>query len=80
MVLSLESTSARMGRNARSTLFDLPLLSIDEIIARVEAVSRDDVAELATELYAPERISAACIGAEEARFRGAVGAVSPALA
>lgn len=79
MVLSLESTSARMSRNARSALFDLPLLSLDELIARTEAVTLDDVATLAGELYAPERISAACVGTDEARFRDAVAPVSEAL-
>ena len=80
MVLALESTAARMSRNARSVLFDLPLLTLDELIAKTEAVTLDDVAELANELYAPERISAACIGAEESRFRDAVAPVSAALA
>ena len=38
-----------------------------------------DIIEVARELYAPERFSAACIGADEDRFRGALGPVSPAL-
>jgi len=80
MVLALESTSARMSRNARATLFDVPLLSIDELIARTDAVTADDVGAMATDLYAPERISAACIGADESRFRAAVAPVSAALA
>ncbi len=79
LVLALESTSARMSRNARSTLFDIPLLSIDELIERTDAVTREDVCELAAELYAPELISAACIGADEDRFRDAVSPVSAAL-
>ncbi len=79
-VLVLESTSARMSRNASATLFDLPILSIDEIIAKIDAVTVEDVAALAEELYAPENISAACIGADEDRFRKAVAPVSDALA
>ena len=79
MVLALESTPSRMSRNARSALFDTPLLSIDELIARTDAVTRDDVIELANELYAPERMSAACVGTEESRFRDAVAPVSEAL-
>jgi predicted Zn-dependent peptidase len=79
-VLVLESTSARMSRNATAVLFDLPLLSIDELIAKIDAVTIDDVAELAAGLYAPERISAACIGADEDCFRKAVAPVSAALA
>ena len=80
MVLSLESTGARMSRLARAVLFDLPVQSLDELIAKVEAVTLDDVAALAAELYDPARLSAACIGADEDTFRSAVGAVDPALA
>ena len=80
MVLGMESTGARMGRIARATLFGLEILSLDEMIAKVDAVSEDDVAELAAELYSPDGFSAACIGKDEACFQKAVGAVSEALA
>lgn len=79
MVLALESTPSRMSRNARAVLFGLPLLSIDELIERTDAVTLDDVGTLANDLYAPERLSAACIGAEESHFRDAVAPVSAAL-
>ena len=36
--------------------------------------------ELARELWVPERLSAAGVGADEATFRSALEAVSPALA
>ncbi len=78
-VLMLESTPGRMSRNARNALFDQPFYDLDEIIAKVDAVSADDVVALARELYAPERLSAACIGADEERFRSAVAPVSEAL-
>ncbi len=80
MVLGLESTAARMSRIARSPLFDVELLSIDELLARIDAVSAEELAELAAELWAPDRISAACIGPEEERFRSALGPVSANLA
>jgi predicted Zn-dependent peptidase len=80
MVLGLEATGARMMRLARATLFGVPLLSLDEMLERVEQVSIDDVAQLAAELYDPERLSAACIGPTEERFREASGLVSQALA
>jgi predicted Zn-dependent peptidase len=80
MVLSLEATGTRMARLARSILFDVPLLSIDEMLERVERVTVDDVAELATELYDPERLSAACIGPSAECFRSAAASVSEALA
>ena len=62
VVLALESSSARMNRLGASTLYDLPLLETDELMARVDAVSMDDLRELVDELWAPERLSAAGIG------------------
>jgi predicted Zn-dependent peptidase len=79
MVLGLESSGARMARIARSLLFDVPLLSLDELLERVEAVTVEDLAALAGDFYGPDRLSAACIGPSEERFRAAVEAVSPAL-
>jgi predicted Zn-dependent peptidase len=78
LVLSSESTAARMSRISRATLFGLPIDSLDEMLAKVDAVNVDDLAALA-ELYGPERLSAACIGRDEARFREALGPVSEAL-
>jgi predicted Zn-dependent peptidase len=80
MVLGLESTGARMSRLARGILFDVPLLSVDELLERTDAVDVDQVAELARDLYDPGRLSAACIGADEDRFRDAAAAVSTELA
>jgi predicted Zn-dependent peptidase len=80
IVLGLESTAARMSRCARSILHGVPLFSIDEVLARIDAVEADEVAELARDLYDPGALSAACIGAEAERFRAAAGAVSPELA
>jgi predicted Zn-dependent peptidase len=79
MVLGLESTTARMGRIARAVLFDVPLLSLDEMLARIEAVSLDDISELAADLYDPDRLSAACVGADEDRFRTAAAQVNERL-
>jgi predicted Zn-dependent peptidase len=80
MVLGLESTAARMSRIARSILFGVPLLSLDEMLARVDAVNTDELGELAAEFYDPSMLSAACIGASEESFRSATAAVSEALA
>jgi predicted Zn-dependent peptidase len=80
MVLSSESTAARMGRIAKAVLFGTPLLTLDEMLARVDAVSADDVAELARELYAPDSLSAAAIAPSEERFRAALAPVSESLA
>jgi predicted Zn-dependent peptidase len=80
MVLSSESTAARMGRIGKSVLFDTPLLTLDELLEKVDAVTSDDVAELARELYAPESLSAAAIAPSEERFRSALAPVSETLA
>ncbi len=79
LVLSSESTAARMSRISRATLFGLPIDSLDEMLAKVDAVTVDDLTALAAELYRPERLSAACVGRDESRFREAVGPVSEAL-
>jgi predicted Zn-dependent peptidase len=79
LLLSLESTSNRMTRLGKATITDTPLLPIEEIVRRLDAVESDDVSELADELLAPERLSAAGIGPDESRFREAVARINPAL-
>src|SRR5688500_11794644 len=76
MVLGLEATGARMSRLARSVLFDVPLLSLDELLDRVDAVDADELAEMATEFYDPQALAAACVGPDEACFRTAAASVS----
>jgi predicted Zn-dependent peptidase len=78
--LSMESTLARMNRLGSSVLMDVPLLSLDELLARIDAVTLDDVAALAAALYAPERLSAAGVGGSEDSFRAALESVNPVLA
>jgi predicted Zn-dependent peptidase len=77
VILALESTGARMNRLGASLLFGLPLLEADEVMARFDAVSLDDLRELTDELWAPERLSAAGIGPDEQAFRDAVADVCP---
>ena len=80
MVLSSESTAARMSRIGKSVLFGTELLTLDEMIARVDAVGLDDVAELADEFYAPEQLAAAAIAPSEERFRKALAPINESLA
>jgi predicted Zn-dependent peptidase len=79
LVLTSESTAARMTRISRATLFGLPIDSLDQMLAKVDAVTVDDLTALAQELYGPERLSAACVGRDESRFRDSLGPVSEAL-
>jgi len=78
VVLSLESSSSRMNRLGSATLYGLPLLETDELMARFDAVGMDDLRELVDELWAPERLSAAGIGPSQDAFREAVAPVCPA--
>jgi predicted Zn-dependent peptidase len=79
-VLSMESTLTRMNRLGSSVLMDIPLLTVDEVLAALDAVTLEDVNTLAAELWQPERLSAAGVGGNEAAFRSAIEAISPALA
>jgi predicted Zn-dependent peptidase len=72
VVLGMESTGARMSRLGASVLGGLPILSVNEMIERIDAVSIEQVRELATELYGPSALSAAGVGPQEAEFLAAL--------
>ena len=73
IMLSMESTSNRMSRLGKSLITDTELLSFERIIAEIDAVEPDAIAELAGALLGPERLSAAGVGPSEDRFRAAIG-------
>src|SRR5947209_8672917 len=77
IMLSMESTSNRMSRLGKSLISDTELLSFERIIAEIEAVEADDLAELAAHLLAPERLSISGIGPTERVFRAAVKRLNP---
>jgi predicted Zn-dependent peptidase len=79
LVLGLESPATRMNRIGRSVLTDTELLSVDEIIERIEAVGTDDVLELAAAHWAPGDLSVAAIGPKSDVVREAVERLSPGL-
>jgi predicted Zn-dependent peptidase len=72
VALSLESTTARMNRLGSALLGDMPIYSVDEIVERIDAVTVEDLRELARELFAPDALSAAGVGAEEDVFTRAL--------
>lgn len=80
IMLAMESTASRMNRLGKSVVTDSEILSLDRILAEIEAVDADGVAGLAGMLLAPERLSAAAIGPSEERFLAATERVSPELA
>jgi len=58
LVLGLEDSASRMTRLGKSELVDDELLSIDEVLARIDAVTLDDVRVLAADLFAQPEILA----------------------
>ena len=58
LVLGLEDSASRMTRLGKSELVDDELLSIDEVLSRIDGVSLDDVRTLAAELFAQPEILA----------------------
>jgi predicted Zn-dependent peptidase len=79
LVLGLESPATRMNRIGRSVVTGSEMLTIDEIIARVEAVDADDILGLAREFWQPERLSLVAIGPDGDAIRRAAGRLSPEL-
>jgi predicted Zn-dependent peptidase len=80
VVLSLESTGARMNRLGSEVLAETPLLSLDELVEQIDAVSLDDLTALVHELWDPRRLSAAGIGPDQGRFEEALSALEPQIA
>ncbi|MGK5678661.1 M16 family metallopeptidase [Actinoplanes sp. URMC 104] len=60
-VLGLEDTGSRMSRLAKSELLYGDLMAVDELLARVDAVTRDEVNAIAAELFA-QPMSLAVVG------------------
>ncbi len=80
IMLSMESTSNRMSRLGKSLIADTELLTFERIIAEIDAVDEEALAELAAMLLAPERLSASGVGPDEAKFRDAVERANSGLA
>jgi predicted Zn-dependent peptidase len=79
ILLSLESTSARMTRLGKSMITSTPLLTPEEVVRRLEAVTAEEVSALADTLLTPGRLSVAGIGPDESLFEAAVERVNPRL-
>jgi len=79
IMLSMESTSNRMSRLGKSLVTDTELLTFERLMAEIDAVEPDAVAELAAHLLEPRRLSASGIGPDEERFLDAVSRLNPEL-
>jgi predicted Zn-dependent peptidase len=79
IMLSMESTANRMSRLGKSLITDTELLGLERIIAEIDGVEEDAIAELAAALLSSERLAAAGVGPDEDRFRSAVERANSAL-
>jgi predicted Zn-dependent peptidase len=62
LVLSLESSNSHMSRIARQEIYFGKYISIDDIIRSVEAVTAEQVQQMARKLFTPEGISLSILG------------------
>jgi predicted Zn-dependent peptidase len=61
-MLGLESTSSRMGNLARQDLYFQRFFTLDEMLESIEAVSAEQVREIAREFFNPKNITLAVLG------------------
>lgn len=62
IMLSMESMSHRANRLARAELSGEPYLRPDEVLARIEAVTAEQVHELAARIFTPDAYAYAAVG------------------
>ena len=74
LLLTMDSTVARMSRLGRSLVSDMPLLDDAEIARLIDAVTADDVQALIAELYDPQTLCVSGIGSDRAAFDRALDA------
>ncbi|MDY3031615.1 MAG: pitrilysin family protein [Clostridia bacterium] len=61
-ILSCESTGARMQSAGRSLLINKPMLTQEEVIKKIEAVTADDAADMIDRIFNSASLSAAAVG------------------
>jgi hypothetical protein len=61
-----------MSRLGTSVLNELPILSIEELIARIDAVELPALRELSMMMLRPAGLSVAGVGPDEGAFRAAI--------
>ena len=62
ITLSLESVSSRMYRAAGSELYDEEYKTLDELLAIVDGISQETVAEVTREFFTPEAQTVVSLG------------------
>lgn len=62
ITLSLETPASRMYRAAGAELYEEPFLGLDEVLAKIDAIDGDVVAEVCSTVFAPERQTVVTLG------------------
>src|ERR1700687_6016486 len=62
LMLSLESSNARMSNLARQEMYFDRFYDLDELIERIEAVTADDLPELANQFFQTESVALTALG------------------
>jgi predicted Zn-dependent peptidase len=62
LMLSLESSTSRMSNLARQEMYFDRFYDLDELIQRIEAVTAEDLANLANEFFKPESVAVTALG------------------
>ena len=73
-VLSMESPGSRMQSLGRAVLMELPILSVEDVLEKIDAVTVDDARAAVRRYWDLETWSTACIGAEAGPYRAATQA------
>jgi predicted Zn-dependent peptidase len=62
LLLSLESSGSRMSHLARQEMYFGRFFTVEEMLASLEAVTREDVQQIALEFFQPEKIAVTVLG------------------
>jgi len=62
LMLSLESSTSRMSNLARQEMYFERFYDLDELIARIEAVTAEDLMTMANEFFKPESVAVTALG------------------
>jgi len=73
LVISMESPGSRMQSLGRAVLMEQPILTVDEVLERIDAVTHDDVMAAVRRYYDPKKWSTVCIGPRAEPFRAVTG-------
>ncbi len=65
LLLGLESSGSRMSNIARQEIYYGRYISLDKVAAKIDAVTQDDVSQVARELFQPERLAVTVLGPRE---------------